>query len=155
MPYHDTPNIIQKSFTFFSIWYIVWSWSYPTPIEFCTHLLMTKIKYSILSELFIFCYLLTSAIFPSIFCFSSSITVFNSFLFTLYLSFNSLNLHVFFVCLFFFNSNYPLDSLSRKLTSWVSLFVCPSILCFHPGPFFSYALLSSNLSILSPTHLQP
>ena len=49
MLFPDAPNITQKTFTFFIIWYIIWS--YPTSIVFCLHLLM-KIKDSILSELF-------------------------------------------------------------------------------------------------------
>ena len=49
MPFLDAPKITQKSFTFFSIWYI--NWSYPISIEFCVHLLLFKIKNSILSKL--------------------------------------------------------------------------------------------------------
>ena len=52
MPFPDTPNITQKSFTFFSIWYIFLS--YIISIEFCVHLLLINIKYPILFKLFIF-----------------------------------------------------------------------------------------------------
>ena len=47
----NTPNITPKAFTFFSIWYIVWS--YPTSLLSFLHLalLQIKIKDSILSEL--------------------------------------------------------------------------------------------------------
>ena len=100
MPFPDAPKITLKSFTFFSIWYI--NWSYPISIEFCVHLLLMKIEDSILSKLFSFLMIfLTLALFASILCFSSSITVFKLFLFTLYLLLNSLNLH------FFFNPSSP------------------------------------------------
>ena len=56
--------------------------------------------------------------------------VFSSFLFTLYLSFNSLNLR------FFFNPSSPLDFLSRKLPSCLSLFISSSILRFNLDSFF-------------------
>ena len=50
IPFPEAPNITPKSFTFISIWYIIWS--YPTSIEFCVHLLLIKIKESFLSKLF-------------------------------------------------------------------------------------------------------
>ena len=50
IPFPESPNITPKSFTFISIWYIIWS--YPTSIEFCVHLLLIKIKESFLSRLF-------------------------------------------------------------------------------------------------------
>ena len=113
------------------MWYI--TWSCPIFIEFCVHLPLIKVKDSILPKLFNCGYLLTLTL-ASILCFSSSITVFNPFLFTLYLSFNSLNL------LFFFSPNSPLASLSRKLTSCLSLFISPSIVLFnlvHFPPLYS------------------
>ena len=50
MPFPRLENITPKSFTFFIIWYFIWS--YPTSIEFCVHFVFIKIKDSILSELF-------------------------------------------------------------------------------------------------------
>ena len=76
-------------------------------------------------------YLLTLALFASILCFSSSITVFNPFLFTPYLSFSSFSLR------FFFNLSSPSHYFSRKLTSYLSLFISPSVLRFHLGSFLS------------------
>ena len=52
MPFPDTPNIIQKSFTFFSIWYSILS--YIISIGFCLHFLLIKIKDPILFKLLIF-----------------------------------------------------------------------------------------------------
>ena len=95
---------------------------YPTSIEFSVHLLI-KVKYSILSSF----YLLTLALFASILCFSSSIAVFNPFIFTRYFHL----IHS--ICVFFFNPSSPLDFLSRQLTSCISLFISPSILRFHLG----------------------
>ena len=125
-------NITSKTFTFFSIWYI--NWSYLNSIEFCVHLFLIRIKDSKI----LFClncsnlcsYLLTLALFASILCLSFPITAFNLFLSNLYLSFNSLNLW------FFFNPSSPLDSLSRKLTTCLSLYISPLILCFHLSSFF-------------------
>ena len=78
MLFHDAPNIIPISFTFCSIWYLIWS--YPVSIEFCVHLLLLFcLNYSILRW-----YLLTLALFASILCWCFSITVFNSF-FSLYI----------------------------------------------------------------------
>ena len=118
-----------KSSTFFSIWYL--TWSYPISIEFCVHLLLMKIKDSILSKLFNS--LLISSYF-STFCKDPLLQLlsqsFNLFLCTLYLSFNFFNLH------FFFNVSSSLTSLSTKLTSCLSLFISSSILRFHLFSFF-------------------
>ena len=70
------------------------------------------------------------ALFASIRCFSSSITVFNRFLFTLYFLFNSLTLRL------FFNPSSPLTSLSIKSTSCLSFFISPSVLRFLLRWFF-------------------
>ena len=72
MPFPDAPKIIPKSFTFFSIWYI--NWSYPKSIEFCVHLPLIKIEDSILSNLFNF--LLISSYF-STFCKNSLLQLVN------------------------------------------------------------------------------
>ena len=50
MPFPDASNITPKSFTFFSIWYLTGSCF--ISIEFCVHVLLIKIKYSIMSKLF-------------------------------------------------------------------------------------------------------
>ena len=136
MPFRNAPNITSKSFTFLSIWYIIWS--YPHFIDFYINLCLIKI----------FCsYLLTKALLASALGFSSSITVFNPFLFTLYLLFY---LH------FVLNVSSCLDSLSKKLTFFLSLFISSSILVFHLCVHFSsYALLSSIMSVLLPTYFQP
>ena len=74
---------------------------------------------------FIFSYLLTLALFAS---------------------FNSVNL-----C-FLFNSISPLDSLSRKLTFCLNLFISPSILRFHLDSFFFLCCAFYNpIGSASPT----
>ena len=129
MPFHDAPISPPKSFTFFSIWYIIWS--YPTSTEFSVHLLLIKVKYSVLSELFN--YLFISSYFRT-FCKHPSLQFLNHsfqpFYFHSVFSLNSLNLR------FFFNPSSPLDFLYRKLTSSLSLFISPLILHFHLGSFF-------------------
>ena len=119
----------------------------PSPLNFTYF----KIKNSTLSKFSIFCwYLLILALFTSILCLSSSITVFSFLLFTLYLSFNLLNLSFFFSIPVFLWFPFP-ESL---------LLVSNSL--YPPQPyvstlvlFSSYALLSSILSVLSSTRLLP
>ena len=123
--------------TFFCIWHIIWS--YNISINF----LLIKIKNSILSKLFNHCtYLLIFAVFASIFCFNFTVTSFNPFLFTPYLSFNSLNL------LFFFKPISPFDSPSRKFIFCFSLFLSPSVPLFYLGSFIflPFAFFNPNYS---------
>ena len=142
MPFPDVRNIIPKSVTFLSIWYL--TWSYPVPIDFCIHVLLIKIKDPILPKFFNS--LLISSYFSTLYklpLLQLSTKFFNPFLITLDLSFNSLNLG------FFFNPSPPQFFLNLACLYPPQSYV--SILAH----FSSYAPFSSILSILSPRHLLP
>ena len=129
MLFCNTPNIVPKSLTFFSIWYITWSlYLSPSPLTsvYIFSWLKSKIPFCLNCSIFLLISYYCSTC-CNILCFSSSITVFRPSLLTLYLSFNSLNLR------FLFNPSSVLIFLSIKLTSCLSLFICSSMLRFHLG----------------------
>ena len=138
-------DITPKLCVFFCIWYIIRS--DPIPFRFnSVYIFWLRSKILFCLNFSILCsYLFTFALFASILCFISSVTVFNPFFLTIYFSYSS------FIFCFFFDPNFPFKSLVNNFASCLSFFISPSILFFYLGSFFSLQSLFFN-PICSGTH---
>ena len=136
MPFPDALNMAPKSFNSFSIWYITWSLDLTlSPLNSAYIFSWSKSKILFCLNYSILCwYLITLALVTTSFA-SVPQSQFSIIFFSLYI-FHLI--HSIFV--FFFNPSSPLTSLFRKLTSFLSHFISPSIPCFH---LCSFLVLSS------------
>ena len=138
-----TPQILPQNFVHSS----AFSTSFdliPLPFNSASIFFCSRSKIPFCLNCSILCsYLFTFALFASILCFSSSVTVFNPFLLTLYISYS-----YFIFCFPFKVSCQQVYVLSQFL--YISFNSASRIL--HLGSYFS--LFSPILSVLLRTHLQ-
>ena len=142
MPFSDAPKVIPKSFIFFSICYI--NWSYPISIEFCVHLFLIKIEDSIFSKLFNS--LLISSYF-STFCKYPLLQPLNhTFHLLSFLSFDSFSLHCFLQAQFSLNLLFQkVGFLSQPL--YIKTFLS-TFLNIMPSPVLPSTVIFFNCSTI-------